>query len=116
MSLAYSIAVSSKVEQFERLLNVLYKPNNIYCVHIDKQSSIVFKKAIQSIVDCFDNVFISTQSEHIVISGFSNLRAELNCLNDLLNLTSLVKSHSNLVNKRVINWRYINKNQKFSSK
>lgn len=106
MSLAYSIAISSNVEQFERLLNVLYKPNNIYCVHIDAKSSILFKKAIKSIVDCFDNVFISTRLEHIVVLGFSNLKAELNCLNDLLNLNSLVKSHNNLIKKRVIDWKY----------
>ena len=107
MSLAYSIYFHGKlVERFERLLNALYNPNNIYCIYFDVNKDDTMKSAIKSIVDCFDNVFISTQLEHIVNQGFSEFKAELNCLNDMLNLTSLVNSHENLKNKRVINWKY----------
>lgn len=107
MPLAYSIYFDGNfVERFERLLNTLYNPNNIYCVYFDVNKDDTVKSAIKSIVDCFDNVFISTQLEHIIYQGFSELKANLNCLNDLLNLTSLVDSHDNLKNKRVINWKY----------
>jgi hypothetical protein len=106
MSLAYSILMYDNVEQFERFLNILYNPNNIYCIHIDSKSNKKIKRAVKSIVDCFDNVFIATQLEHIVYAGFSRLKADLNCLSDLLNLSSLVESHDNLKNKRVIDWKY----------
>jgi hypothetical protein len=106
MSLAYSILMYDNVEQFERLLNIIYNPNNIYCIHIDAKSNKNIKRAVKSIADCFDNVFIATQLEHVVYAGFSRLKADLNCLNDLLNLTSLVNSHDNLKRKRVVNWKY----------
>lgn len=108
MSFAYSILVYNNVEQFERLLRLIYKRSNVYCVHVDVKASATVKKAINSIVDCFDNVFVATQLEYIVYAGFSRLKADLNCLNDMLNLTQLVNRHENLMNKRVIEWKYIN--------
>ena len=106
MSLAYSILVYNNVEQFERLLNVLYSPNNVYCIHIDVKSDDAVKLAIKSIVDCFDNVFIATQLEHVVYEGFSRLKADLNCLSDLLELDLLIISqHENLKNKRAVEWK-----------
>lgn len=105
LSLAYSILVYNNVEQFERLLRLIYNPNNIYCIHIDTKSADNVKKAIRSIVDCFDNVFIATQLEYIVYAGYSRLKADINCLNDLLNLTNLINVHENLKGKRVVNWK-----------
>lgn len=105
MSLAYSILVYKDVEQFERLLTIMYEPTNIYCIHVDAKSSEIIKKAIKSISDCYDNVFLSTISENIVYAGFSRLKADINCMNDLLNLSSLIKTHENLTGKREVNWR-----------
>lgn len=107
ISLAYSILVNEQVEQFERLLIAMYEPTNIYCIHVDAKSSDTIKQAIRSIVDCFDNVFVATRLEQVVYAGFSRLKADINCMNDLLNLTSLVDSHDNLMDKRVVDWRFI---------
>lgn len=106
MSLAFSILVNEQVEQFERLLVAMYEPTNIYCIHVDAKSSDTIKRAIRSIVDCFDNVFVTTRLERVVYAGFSRLKADINCIRDLLNLTSLVDSHENLMGKRVVNWRF----------
>lgn len=106
MSLAYSILVYNDVEQFERLLTSMYEPTNIYCIHVDAKSSEILKKAVKSIADCYDNVFLSTMSENIVYAGFSRLKADINCMNDLLNLSNLIKTHENLKEKREINWRW----------
>lgn len=106
--LAYSILVYDKVEQFERLLMSMYEPTNIYCIHVDAKSTDTVRRAIRSIVDCFDNVFIATKLESIVYAGFSRLKADINCMNDLLDLNRLVGTHENLIDKRVINWRFYN--------
>ena len=54
----------------------------------------------------FDNVFsIATKLEYIVYAGFSRLRAELNCMSDLINLKNLVGKHENLMGKRNVNWK-----------
>lgn len=103
--LAYSILVYNNVEQFERLFNLIYKPSNIYCIHVDLKSSEIVKNAIRSIADCFDNVFVVTQMEYIIYAGFSRLKADINCMSDLLNLTNLINKHENLIGKRDIKWK-----------
>lgn len=104
ISIGFTILMHDKVEQFERLLVALYHTDHVYCVHVDAKASEVIKKAVKSIVSCFDNVFLATKQEYIVYAGFSRLRADLNCMSDLLNLSSLIDNHENLMGKRNIRW------------
>jgi hypothetical protein len=107
-SLAYTILVNENVEQFERLLRVIYRPQNVYCIHVDSKSSVHLKTAIESISSCFDNVFITMKTERVFWGHFSLLRAQLNCMSDLLDLENLIneEKHPRLENKRVIEWKY----------
>ena len=107
--LAFVILVNNEVDQFERLLRVLYRSHNIYCIHIDAKSSQETFDALKSIVDCFDNVFLTTKREPVVWGGITLLNADLNCMRDLLNLQRLVaqKSHPNLIGKKFVNWKYV---------
>jgi hypothetical protein len=106
--LAYTILVNENVEQFERVLRVIYRPQNIYCIHVDRKRSADLQMAIESISGCFDNVFIATKTERVFWGHFSLLRAQLNCMSDLLSLDNLinVEKHPRLENKRVIKWKY----------
>jgi hypothetical protein len=109
LPLAYTILTYNNVEQFERFLRLIYRQNNIYCIHIDTKSSNKVKKAIRSIANCFDNVFIATKLEYVVYASYSRLQADLNCMSDLLNLDRLINKdrHENLIGKRVIEWKYL---------
>jgi hypothetical protein len=103
--IAFTILTYNNVEQLERLLRSVYRPQNVYCIHIDSKSSKTFHQAVKSITDCFDNVFIATELEHIVYAGFNRLKADLNCMHDFLfpNL-----SHANLAGKNLsVNWKYL---------
>jgi hypothetical protein len=91
--LAYAILVYKNAEQIDRLLRLIWRPQNIYCFHIDSNSNYLFKQAIKSIANCFDNVFITKNSQSIVRGSFSILKAELNCMNDLI--------------KSNISWKYL---------
>ena len=71
-----------------RLLKVIYRPHNIYCIHVDAKSSDTFKRAVASIVACFDNVFITNQQESIVYAGINRLLADIHCFRNILELTS----------------------------
>ncbi|XP_033728967.1 N-acetyllactosaminide beta-1,6-N-acetylglucosaminyl-transferase-like [Pecten maximus] len=82
--IAFSILLYRDVEQAERLLRALYRPNNIYCFHVDLSADPVLHKAVESIVKCFHNVFISSKLEDVVYSSMSRLQADLNCMADLL--------------------------------
>ena len=87
--LAFSILTYNDAEQFERLLRVIYRPHNIYCIHVDLKSAKEFREAIESITNCFENVFIASKIEEIVYAGFSRLQADLNCMSDLLMQTKV---------------------------
>lgn len=86
--LAFTILTYQHAEQFQRFLKSIYRPHNIYCIHVDKKSKPEFKSAIESIVDCFENVFIASKLEYVVYAGFSRLKADFNCIQDLLNLSN----------------------------
>ncbi len=101
--LAFSILVYYNVEQLERLLKLIYRPQNVYCIHIDLKSSFEVHKAIESIVQCFDNVFISSKLEDITYAGISRLKADINCMRDLMNFKNNFTYNNN---KMVPKWKY----------
>ncbi|KAG8440385.1 hypothetical protein GDO86_006223 [Hymenochirus boettgeri] len=82
--IAYSMVVHEKIEMFERLLRAIYAPQNIYCVHVDEKSPIVFKEAVKAITSCFGNVFIASKLVRVVYATWSRVQADLNCMKDLL--------------------------------
>ncbi|XP_061192757.1 beta-1,3-galactosyl-O-glycosyl-glycoprotein beta-1,6-N-acetylglucosaminyltransferase 4-like [Saccostrea echinata] len=94
--IAYTILTYKDSVQTEKLLRAIYRPQNIYCIHEDK-SSIVDSSllyAMTSIANCLPNVFIASQLEDVIYAGFSRLKADLNCMSDLLYNTD-------------IKWRYV---------
>ncbi|KAM7392461.1 hypothetical protein PAMA_007532 [Pampus argenteus] len=82
--LAYSIVVHKSAAMVERLLRAVYSPSNIYCIHYDKKSSAQFISAVEGLARCLPNVFISSKRESVFYASFSRLKADLNCMTDLL--------------------------------
>ena len=87
--IAFGFTVHKNARLFERILQAIYMPNNVYCIHIDKKSPDVFRKAIQAMIRCLPNVFISANSADVVWGHFSVVQAQINCMEELLD--SLVK-------------------------
>jgi hypothetical protein len=81
--IAFNILMHTDVEQIEVLLRAIYRPQNIYCIHIDQKSSPSIVEAIQAISNCLTNVFIVSKRERVVYAGFSRLQADINCMSDL---------------------------------
>lgn len=81
--IGYSILVFKDIQQVETLLRSIYRPQNIYCIHCDKKASADFKEALQSIIRCFDNVFMSSKSYDVVWGTISVLLPEITCMGDL---------------------------------
>ncbi|XP_029371614.1 beta-1,3-galactosyl-O-glycosyl-glycoprotein beta-1,6-N-acetylglucosaminyltransferase 4 [Echeneis naucrates] len=82
--LAYSLVVHKSAWMVERLLRALYSPSNIYCIHYDQKSSPQFIAAMEGLARCFPNVFIASKRESVYYASISRLKADLNCLSDLL--------------------------------
>nr|KAG5699102.1 hypothetical protein BaRGS_017785 [Batillaria attramentaria] len=85
--LAYSIVVYKDAEQVLNLLSAIYRPQNVYCVHVDAKVKRSYRQAIAAIADCFPNVFLSSRSVDVRWGKFSVLEPELVCMQDLWNYT-----------------------------
>ncbi len=84
--------VYKDIEQFERLLRVIYRPQNYYCIHVDKKSYYLYYQAVKAITACFQNVFLSSKRIPVNWGHMSVLDADLYCMKDLL---------------RYKNWKYL---------
>ena len=92
-SIAFTFILHKDIEHFEKILHTIYRPQNIYCLHVDQKSPKDYKKAVQGIADCFPNVFVASKLEAVFYATYSRLQADLNCMKDLL--------------QKNIQWRYL---------
>ncbi|XP_034027142.1 beta-1,3-galactosyl-O-glycosyl-glycoprotein beta-1,6-N-acetylglucosaminyltransferase 4-like [Thalassophryne amazonica] len=91
--LAYSLVVHKNAPMVERILHATYAPQNIYCIHYDQKSSPTFLKAMKNLARCIPNVFIASKLESVEYAHITRLKADLNCMADLL--------------KSQVKWKYI---------
>ncbi|XP_028414451.1 beta-1,3-galactosyl-O-glycosyl-glycoprotein beta-1,6-N-acetylglucosaminyltransferase 3-like isoform X2 [Dendronephthya gigantea] len=94
--IGYTINIHKDIEQFERLLRAIYRPQNYYCIHVDKKSPDVFHRAVEKIVSCFSNVFIASRIIEVNWAEFSGLESTLTCMKDLWERSKLWKYLINL--------------------
>jgi hypothetical protein len=94
--IAFSINIYKDIEQFERLLRAIYRPQNYYCIHIDKKSPSIFHRAVKKISSCFSNVFVASQIINVVWGESSILQSQLICMKDLWKRSSAWKYLMNL--------------------
>ena len=85
LPIAFGLAVYKGARLLERLLRAIYKPNNVYCIHIEKKTSAVFRKAIrQAIIGCLPNVFIAGNSADVSWGHITVVEAQFSCMEELL--------------------------------
>jgi len=94
--LAFIILMYKEVEQTFRLLRAIYRPQNWYCIHVDLSASKVIHDAIDVIASCYDNVIVVSKKEDVIYGHISRLRAEINCMSDLLRINKKWKYVLNL--------------------
>ncbi|KAL0594654.1 Beta-1,3-galactosyl-O-glycosyl-glycoprotein beta-1,6-N-acetylglucosaminyltransferase 7 [Plecturocebus cupreus] len=83
-SLAYIITIHKELAMFVHLLRTIYVLQNVYCIHVDEKAPKKFKTAVRTLVNCFENVFISSKREKVAYAGFTRLQADINCMKDLV--------------------------------
>ena len=81
--IAFSILMHENVEQMERLLRMIYRPHNFYCIHADLKASQDVQNAVRTIAGCFDNVLIAHKQIAVRWAEFTVLEAELSCMETL---------------------------------
>ncbi|KAH3816230.1 hypothetical protein DPMN_117743 [Dreissena polymorpha] len=93
---AFSILMYKDIEMFERLLRAIYRPQNLYCIHVDAKASDDIFNAVVAITKCFGNVFMASQRIRVKWGKLSVLTPELVCMEDLLHRSSKWKYFINL--------------------
>ncbi|KAM8774075.1 LOW QUALITY PROTEIN: beta-1,3-galactosyl-O-glycosyl-glycoprotein beta-1,6-N-acetylglucosaminyltransferase 7-like [Rhynchonycteris naso] len=83
-SLAYVMAGHKELAMFAQLLRATYVPQNVYCIHLDVKAPQKHMTAVQTLVNCFENIFISSKREKGANTGFLRLQTEINCMKDLV--------------------------------
>ena len=97
--IAFSLLTYENLEQTERLLRLIYRPHNIYCIHLDAKSSPVVRDGLEAIAACLDNVFIAKPAISTDWGKISIVHAELLCMRQLLVLHKRWKYFINLVGR-----------------
>ena len=80
-------------------MRLIYRPQNLYCIHADAKSSAAVRHAIRAIASCFSNVFVASKSIDVHWAEFSLLEAELICLRELFERPEQWHYHINLVGR-----------------
>ncbi|XP_062925982.1 N-acetyllactosaminide beta-1,6-N-acetylglucosaminyl-transferase-like isoform X1 [Mobula hypostoma] len=84
--LAFIITVHKEFDTFETLFRTIYRPHNLYCIHVDEKSPVDFQRRLHLLQTCFGNVFLASRMEPIVYAGMSRMEADIRCMTDLLQL------------------------------
>lgn len=96
MPIAYSILVYTDLKMLELLLESIFKPHNIYCIHVDNKSSQVYKDSVYKLASCHENVFVAKKMHNIEWGKFSIVEAEMSCMEELLAKSGTWKYFINL--------------------
>lgn len=94
--IAFTFVVYDSPQQVLRLLRLLYRPQNTYCIHFDVKSR--HKEFFRAIAECFDNVMVSSHLENVVWGYYTIMQAQMNCLVDLIEHRRARQQHK---------WRYV---------
>lgn len=86
--IAYSILVYKSPEQFEFLLRAIYRPQNVYCVHVDKKTPPNVFNGFKCITRCFPNVFLASKRYSVNWGKIGVLLPEIECMRNLLSFST----------------------------
>ncbi|CAH8452720.1 unnamed protein product [Heterobilharzia americana] len=88
--LAFSLAIHENIRQVSRLLRLIYRPQNLYCIHVDSKSPQQFYDEVTALSRCFgSNVMVIDRSESVNVQWgyYSILEVFLMCADKLMRNT-----------------------------
>ena len=93
--LAYVILFHNSPQQIMRLLRAIYRPHNVYCLHLDGKAKNLIH-AFRKLASCFDNIVIPDELVEVTYMHISMVDAQLTCLRYLT------------YNYQPVQWKYAN--------
>jgi len=82
--IAFSLLAYENFEQTERLLRLVYRPHNAYCIHVDQKSSPAMHAGMEAVASCLPNVVIARPAVSVTWGEISVVQAEMLCIGYLL--------------------------------
>ncbi|KAK6195192.1 hypothetical protein SNE40_000667 [Patella caerulea] len=93
---AFSIKTHKSVRQAEQLLRTIWRPQNVYCIHVDKKAKPGIFETIKNIGSCFDNVYVLDERLDVMYTSIDMMQTDLMCMKKLLEVNSEWKYYINL--------------------
>ncbi|KAL5103766.1 Beta-13-galactosyl-O-glycosyl-glycoprotein beta-16-N-acetylglucosaminyltransferase 4 [Taenia crassiceps] len=100
MNVAFTMVVHKDVLQIARLLRMIHRINNYYCIHLDARSSRSFQKAMEGVAACFGpNVELVPVDKRVIVQwgDESVLQPQLICAEQALKSDSTWQYLVNIV-------------------
>jgi Core-2/I-Branching enzyme len=97
--IAFSLLTYENFEQTERLLRLIYRPHNFYCLHVDAKSPPDMHSAAEAVASCLPNVIVARPAITVEWGRISVVEAELSCMKILLERDQDWKYFINLVGR-----------------
>lgn len=98
--LAFILVVYTNPQQIFRLLKVIYRPHNVYCLHPDIKQGREFTDLFISLSKCLDNVFVASRRVAVYWGHHSIMDAQMSCMWDLVKRPAPLRGS-------VPQWKYV---------
>ena len=99
--LAFLLNVHTAPQQIVRFIKAIYRPHNIYCIHVDTNLSTTFKEIIKKLSACLPNVIIPRKTYNIMYATIDQVDAIRSCYGELLNTNVQWKYAINLCGREL---------------
>ena len=93
--LAFGLKMHISPLQAEQLLRAIYRPHNVYCIHVDRKANDDVFRTISAIASCFPNVIL-TDRVSFVYRSYDSIRTELRTMTCALSSEVRWKYYLNL--------------------
>ncbi|KAG5453753.1 Beta-1,3-galactosyl-O-glycosyl-glycoprotein beta-1,6-N-acetylglucosaminyltransferase 4 [Clonorchis sinensis] len=101
--LAFAISAYESFERLARLLRLIYRKHNIYCIHVDRKAIPEFRKRVKHLAKCYGSNLITIPDELSVDVNWGYFT--------VLQTTLLCAEH--LLKQQSVDWQYmLNLNEK----
>ena len=94
--LAFSFKLHKYPDMFERLLSVLWRPHNLYCVHVDSKTPPDVYWRIVNVTSCFPNIVLTQTRISVTYASIWSLYADIECIKVALNSSVKWRYHINV--------------------
>ncbi|XP_076441053.1 N-acetyllactosaminide beta-1,6-N-acetylglucosaminyl-transferase-like [Babylonia areolata] len=94
--LAFGLKIHHAPDMFARLLRVLWRPHNFYCIHVDSKTSPQVYELVKNVTDCFHNVMMAQTRIDVVYLSIASLLSDMECMRMAFRSTIPWKYYLNL--------------------